>query len=362
MRISCQGKLGTPHGPTFRSLREGDPAEGNPVDTPADFPYIPEAPPGPVPAEQGVPARWSGQVCRDRQQEGQPLPSKVKRMIEPLQKRPVPIPAGKQGAAGGFRPPSPADGRHCPASAEETVDFGFRRVPAGQKPGYVLRHFNAIAGKYDLMNTLLSLGLHHRWKRLAVEALGPSDGERVLDLCGGTADLALLAHGAVGGQGCVILCDINRAMLDQGRIKIGRACAEGILTVQGDAEGLPFGPGVFDAAMVGFGIRNLTHMDRGLAEMHRVLAPGGRLVCLEFSLPLTGWFRLLYDFYSFVLMPMAGRLLAGNRGAYLHLPESIRRFPPPGRVAELLGEAGFSEISFGRLTDGIAVIYRGVKR
>ena len=263
-------------------------------------------------------------------------------------------PPGRNGA--GSSPPSPAD-------SGETVDFGFRRVPAEQKPGYVLRHFNAIAGKYDFMNTLLSLGLHHRWKRLAVEALGLSAGQRVIDVCGGTADLALLAFKATGGRGSVILCDINRAMLDQGRGKIGRAAAtEAILPVQGDAEGLPFGTGVFDAAMVGFGIRNLTRMDRGLAEMHRVLRPGGRLMCLEFSLPVSGGFRVLYDFYSFVLMPLAGRVLAGNRDAYRHLPESIRRFPPPGRIAALLEETGFSGVSYRRLTNGIAVIYGGVKR
>jgi len=269
--------------------------------------------------------------------------------------------------------PAPADpgrpgvtladaGRTLPPD-EGMVDFGFRRVPAWQKPGYVLRHFNAIAGKYDLMNTLLSLGLHCRWKRLAVETLGLAPGQRVIDVCGGTADLALLARKAVGSGGRIVLLDVNRAMLAQGRVKIGRAsAAERILPVQGDAECLSFGTGVFDAAMVGFGIRNLTHMDRGLAEMHRVLRPGGRLMCLEFSLPVSGWFRALYDFYSFCLMPLAGRLLAGNGDAYRHLPESIRRFPSPERIAVLLEEAGFAEVAYRRLTDGIAVIYTGVRR
>ncbi len=229
--------------------------------------------------------------------------------------------------------------------------------------GYILRHFNAIAGRYDFMNTLLSLGLHHRWKRLAVEALGLLPGERVLDVCGGTGDLAILAARAVDPEGRVVLCDFSRAMIEAGMPKLRRA-APGVRpdAVQGDAECLPFPAGKFDGAMVGFGIRNLAHMDRGIAEMHRVLKPGGRLMVLEFSLPVTGWFRRLYDVYSFGLMPLAGKVLAGNRTAYLHLPESIRRFPPPEDIKGLLERTGFGEVGYRRLTNGIAVIYRGVKR
>ncbi len=230
-------------------------------------------------------------------------------------------------------------------------------------PGYILRHFNAIAGKYDFMNTLLSLGFHHRWKRLAVEALGLLPGERVLDVCGGTGDLAVLAVRAVASEGRVVLCDFSRAMIEAGMPKIRRAVpGKRPLAVQGDAECLPFPTGEFDGAMVGFGIRNLAHMDRGIAEMHRVLKPGGRLMVLEFSLPVTGWFRRLYDLYSFGLMPLAGRVLAGNRAAYLHLPESIRRFPPPDDIKGLLERTGFGDVGYRRLTNGIAVVYRGVKR
>jgi demethylmenaquinone methyltransferase/2-methoxy-6-polyprenyl-1,4-benzoquinol methylase len=245
---------------------------------------------------------------------------------------------------------------------EEKADFGDRHVSGREKSGYVQRHFSAIAGKYDFMNTLLSFGLHYRWKRLAVAALELKAGERVLDVCGGTADLSLLAARTMGPEGYVILCDFNRAMLEAGKPKVRRASLEGrIISVQGDAESLCFPTGIFDAAMVGFGIRNLTRMERGIAEMYRILKPGGRLMCLEFSLPVSGWFRLLYNFYSFRLIPLAGKVLAGNRDVYRYLPESIRRFPPPDRVAALLKEIGFSEVVYHRITNGIAVIYKGMK-
>jgi demethylmenaquinone methyltransferase/2-methoxy-6-polyprenyl-1,4-benzoquinol methylase len=245
---------------------------------------------------------------------------------------------------------------------EEMADFGFRRVPAREKAGYVRRHFNSVVGTYDFMNTLLSLGLHHLWKRAAIRSLGLKAGERVIDVCGGTADLSLLAARAVGPSGRVILTDINRTMIKAGAAKVAKAALTGrIVAVQGDAESLAFPANSFDAAVVGFGIRNLTHMKRGMAEMHRVLRPGGRMTCLECSLPVSPWFGRLYDFYSFRLMPLAGKWLAGNREAYLHLPESIRRCPPPERIAALFEEAGFSEVTYRRLTKGIALIYRGTK-
>jgi demethylmenaquinone methyltransferase / 2-methoxy-6-polyprenyl-1,4-benzoquinol methylase len=244
----------------------------------------------------------------------------------------------------------------------ETTFFGFRKVPVREKAGYVLKHFNSIANKYDLMNTILSFGLHYVWKRRSVNALGLKEGALVIDVCGGTADLSILAAREIGPQGRVILCDINRAMMEWGKPKVARASLEGrILFVQGDAESLSFPQSSFDAAMVGFGIRNLTNMERGIAEMYRVLKPGGRMMCLEFSLPTSQWFRALYDFYSFQLMPLAGKIMAGNRAAYLYLPESIRRFPPPDSFAALLRDAGFSSVAYQRLTNGIAMIYTGVK-
>ena len=245
---------------------------------------------------------------------------------------------------------------------EEMSFFGFRRIPAGEKGGRVLRHFNSIAGKYDFMNTILSFGLHYPWKRWAVETLGLKPGDRAIDVCGGTADLSILAGGRVGDRGRVFLYDINRAMMEGGRPKVSRASlSDRVRYVQGDAERISFPQGVFDAALVGFGIRNLTHMEKGLAEMHRVLRPGGKFMCLEFSLPTSSWFRFLYDFYSFQLMPLAGKLLAGTREAYLYLPESIRKFPPPEELSRILREIGFTRVAYRRLTNGIAVIYTAMK-
>jgi demethylmenaquinone methyltransferase / 2-methoxy-6-polyprenyl-1,4-benzoquinol methylase len=244
-----------------------------------------------------------------------------------------------------------------------TAYSGFRTLPLQDKAGYVLRHFTSIANKYDFMNTILSLGLHHLWKHLSVHALGLKPGEKVIDVCGGTADLSILAAKAVGPRGRVTLYDINRAMMEWGRPKVAKASlSERINYVQGDAESMSFPDGSFDAAMVGFGVRNLTNMDKGLHEMYRVLKPGGKMMCLEFSIPTSSWFRFLYDFYSFQLMPLAGKLMAGNSEAYLYLPESIRKFPAPDDFAALMRDTGFSQVTYRRLTNGIAIIYIGVKQ
>ena len=245
---------------------------------------------------------------------------------------------------------------------EEMVFIGYRRIPSREKVRYVLRHFNTIAGKYDFMNTVLSFGLHYLWKSWAVRILCLKPGDRVIDVCGGTADLSILAGRSIGPEGRVVLYDMNRAMIEGGRPKVARASLSGkVHYVQGDAELISFPPARFEAALVGFGIRNLTHMERGLSEMYRVLKPGGKIMCLEFSLPTSLWFRRLYDFYSFHLMPLAGKLLAGTRQAYLYLPESIRKFPPPDELSTILKRTGFSRVTYRRLTNGIAVIYTGVK-
>jgi demethylmenaquinone methyltransferase/2-methoxy-6-polyprenyl-1,4-benzoquinol methylase len=212
------------------------------------------------------------------------------------------------------------------------------------------------------MNTLLSFGLHHLWKRAAVRLMGLKAGDRVLDVCGGTADLALLAAKTIGPTGRVLVYDINRAMMAAGRPKLAKAnLTSRIAFLQGDAERLSCPDESFDAAMVGFGIRNLTHPELGFQEMHRVLKPGGRFMCLEFSQPVTYWFRRLYDFYSFYIMPLLGRLCVGSWQAYTYLPESIRMFARPEEVSATLAGLGFTQVRYRRLTNGIAVIHLAVK-
>ena len=237
--------------------------------------------------------------------------------------------------------------------------FGYRKVPVEEKVQWVLRHFDSVAAKYDQMNTLLSFGIHLLWKRLAVRMIGLREGDRVIDVCGGTADLALLAAKLIGPAGRVIVYDINWAMMEAGRLKTGQSpLSDRIQWVLGDAERIGFPDNCFDAAMVGFGIRNLTHMKKGFEEMHRVLKPGGKLMCLEFSKPTAPWFCRLYDFYSFHIMPVVGQILAGSRQAYTYLPESIRTFPLPGELSAMLERIRFTGVTHRPLTNGIAVIHR----
>jgi demethylmenaquinone methyltransferase/2-methoxy-6-polyprenyl-1,4-benzoquinol methylase len=244
----------------------------------------------------------------------------------------------------------------------EKVSFGYRTVGAEEKKQLVHDQFTPIAETYDRADALLSLGLHFLWKRATVRRLGLGPGERVLDVCGGTADLALLAAKRVRVSGRAVVCDFNRPMLEAGRVKSGHAQNGGIVTfVQGDAEHLSFPDSSFDAVTVGFGLRNLVDLDRGLREIGRVLKPGGRLAALEFSLPRRRWQRSLYAFYSFRLMLPAARLITGTDGPFRYLAESIRVFDPPEEVAGRLDRAGFIDVAFRPLTLGIAVIYSGRK-
>ncbi len=250
-----------------------------------------------------------------------------------------------------------------PETEGEKAHFGFQEIPAQEKGKWVRDHFDTIARKYDVMNTLLSFGIHYLWKRKAIRLLGLKSGERVIDVCGGTGDLSILAVKKVNPSGLVVLYDINRKMMVTGRGKsTNRASREKIRYVQGDAEKISFGAQEFDAALVGFGIRNLTHLEEGFREMYRVLKPGGRFLCLEFSKPTAPLFRRLYDFYSFHIMPFLGLLLVGSRRAYTYLPESIRMFPSPQKLSAILEEIGFSQVTYRKLTNGIAVIHLGHKK
>ena len=215
---------------------------------------------------------------------------------------------------------------------------------------------------YDLMNTLLSFGIHHLWKRTAINMMQLAPGDRILDLCGGTGDLAILAAKKLNHSGQVVVYDINRAMIQAGLHKVLHTPIEKqIQYIQGDAENISFPDRYFDSSMVGFGIRNVTDIEKGFAEMYRILKPGGKMMCLEFSKPTAPFFRWLYDMYSFHIMPLIGELVAGSKKAYTHLPESIRMFPLPDELSGLLKKIGFAHVTYRKLTNGIAVIHLAIK-
>ena len=244
----------------------------------------------------------------------------------------------------------------------EKVPFGYRTVSAGEKKRLVHDQFTPIAATYDRADAALSLGLHFLWKRSTVRRLRLEPGDRLLDVCGGTADLAVRAVRRLGASGRAVVCDFNRSMMAAGRRKSGRVRNGEILAfVQGDAESLPFPDRSFDAVSVGFGLRNLVDLDRGLREIARVLKPGGRLAALEFSLPRRRWQRSLYAFYSFRLMLPAARLITGTDGPFRYLAESIRVFAESGKMAGRLERAGFTGLAVRPLSMGIATIYSGRK-
>lgn len=232
-----------------------------------------------------------------------------------------------------------------------------------EKERAVQAMFDSIAHRYDLNNTLLSLGLHHRWKRAAVDRVRVSPGETALDLCAGTGDLALRLARKVGAHGHVVAADLNDRMLAVGREKIRKAgLADRITCLVANAEALPFHERAFDVATVAFGIRNVTDSKKVFAEMHRVLKVGGRAVCLEFSRPTNAVVRKLYDLYSFHWLPRIGSFISGDKtGTYRYLPASIRAFSNQETLAKIMIDAGFAEVTYRNLTGGIVAIHTGIK-
>jgi len=244
----------------------------------------------------------------------------------------------------------------------KTAYFGSQRMPVRDKAVQVRRHFDNVARRYDLMNTLLSFGIHYLWKREAIKLLNLRTGGRVLDVCGGTADLSLLSANAVGKPGQVVVYDINRAMIQVGVQKANKTpFGRRVQFVQGDAERISFPNAYFDAAVVGFGIRNVTRMEKGFEEMYRVLKPGGKLMCLEFSKPTNPFFCRVYDLYSFYIMPLLGSAIVGSGKPYACLSQTIRMFLLPAELTAVLKRIGFSDVTHRKLTNGIAAIHMGRK-
>jgi demethylmenaquinone methyltransferase/2-methoxy-6-polyprenyl-1,4-benzoquinol methylase len=241
---------------------------------------------------------------------------------------------------------------------DKEVSYGYKKVPALEKRRLIRGHFDAIALRYDLADNLLSFGLHFFWRRRAMNILGLRSGDKVLDLCSGTADFSVMAVGRIGPKGRAYACDISIEMMNVGRQKAVRAGVEKQISwVQGDAEAMGFGTESFDAVIVGYGIRNFVFLDKGLREIYRVLKPGGKFLAMEFSIPKTAWIRALYRIYSFRIMPGAGKLITGTAKPFYYLAESVQTFPAPERIRSLLTSGGFAKAGFERLSNGLAVLY-----
>jgi demethylmenaquinone methyltransferase/2-methoxy-6-polyprenyl-1,4-benzoquinol methylase len=244
----------------------------------------------------------------------------------------------------------------------EKTHFGYREVPREDKAGLVAGVFDSVATRYDLMNDLMSGGIHRIWKRFAIELSAVRSGHRVLDIAGGTGDLAARFSDLVGEEGTVVLADINAAMLNVGREKlINQGRVGNIDYVQADAETLPFPDDFFDVISIAFGLRNVTDKPRALASMLRVLKPGGRLLILEFSKPENEMLSRAYDNYSFRVLPALGRLIAGDSDSYRYLAESIRKHPDQETLRDMMEDVGFSRCEFHNMTGGIVAVHRGIK-
>ncbi len=245
---------------------------------------------------------------------------------------------------------------------DQYTDFGFQKVKAGEKAGRVAEVFHSVAGKYDLMNDLMSGGVHRLWKMFTVEMAAVRPGQTILDIAGGTGDLAQKFSRLTGPTGTVVLADINAAMLRVGRDKLlDRGVSQNLLFTQADAQYLPFPDHTFDCITIAFGLRNVTDKDLALRSMLRVLKPGGRLLVLEFSKPLSGLLEKAYDTYSFRVLPLMGKLVAGDADSYRYLAESIRMHPDQETLKQMMEAAGFSQCTYHNMTGGVVALHKGIK-
>ncbi|HUC50154.1 MAG TPA: bifunctional demethylmenaquinone methyltransferase/2-methoxy-6-polyprenyl-1,4-benzoquinol methylase UbiE [Xanthobacteraceae bacterium] len=245
---------------------------------------------------------------------------------------------------------------------EQPADFGYRQVPLDEKQELVDDVFHSVAGRYDLMNDLMSFGLHRAWKDALVTAVNPPKHTpfALLDIAGGTGDVAMRVIAAGGPQTRAVISDINAGMLDVGRARVAAQALDDVITfAEANAEALPFADGSFDAATIAFGIRNVPRIERALAEAFRVLRIGGRFCCLEFSAVDVPGLDRVYDLYSFNVIPRLGRMVTGDADSYRYLVESIRRFPKPQVFAAMMRKAGFARVSVQPMTGGIVTLHSG---
>jgi demethylmenaquinone methyltransferase/2-methoxy-6-polyprenyl-1,4-benzoquinol methylase len=247
-------------------------------------------------------------------------------------------------------------------SEKKTTHFGFQEVPVDQKADRVADVFHSVAAKYDLMNDLMSGGIHRLWKRFTIELSGVRRGHKVLDIAGGTGDLSYKFSKLVGPEGLVVLADINESMLRVGRDRLlDRGVAGNLVVSQADAQYLPFPDNTFDCITIAFGLRNVTDKDLALRSMLRVLKPGGRLLVLEFSKPQSQLLTKAYDAYSFKLLPFMGKLVTNDADSYAYLAESIRMHPDQDTLKTMMLEAGFANCEFHNMTGGIVALHKGTK-
>lgn len=245
---------------------------------------------------------------------------------------------------------------------KQTTHFGYQEVPVQEKVQRVGQVFSSVAHKYDMMNDVMSLGMHRLWKRYALAQSGVRRGQTVLDIAGGTGDLTRVFSNKVGPTGLVILADINDQMLRQGRERLlNEGIVSNVVYVQADAEKLPFPDNHFDCISIVFGLRNVTDKSAALRSMYRVLKPGGKLLILEFSKPVIPGFEKIYDLYSFNVIPKLGAWICNDEASYQYLVESIRMHPNQEQLKTLMEESGFEDVNYHNLTGGVVALHKGFK-